>query len=633
MSGIAGVIHLDGGPVDVLALHRMGEALALRGPDGVSYWHSGPVGFAHAQFWTTPESLHEQQPLCSPDGRLWLTFDGRIDNREEILQSLRSHGVTPFDHTDPGLILAAYRLWETECLQRIVGDFAFALWDQRDRKLWCARDPIGIRPFFYVHARKCFLFASDIQSLLTHPAVTLAINEGVVAEYLAFALSSRDETLYRDIQRLPSSSTLSLTCDGDLRLTSWWRPDFSSICYRSDAEYAEHFTHLLEQSVSARMRVHGGWGCQLSGGLDSSTVAATAQTLLDRAGAGLRVQTFSTVAPGRPWDESDYVGDTAAFCNLETHCLPPVHVGLSFYREEAARYREFPGFPNAAPLFAGVYRAARDRSVRVLLAGHGGNHLLEGDLSHLADFAMQGSLVQLARVGRNDWEIYGGVGNWYAFVIRKTLLNLAPMKLRAWRTGQNLIREIPLSAGYIRRTQLADRIQACPRPDVSDFDSWAQRSIFHKLQDGEMLRAQEIMDRICSRHGIEERHPFLDRRVVEFCLRIPEDQRQRGTFWKWVIRIAMRNKLPASVLQRNRQAEFSEFFRNAVSEPEARSILAALPSLTRTDWIDISRVRAILSDRELSAHLAIKMWMFLGIELWLETIPDFGRVGNFGSTS
>src|SRR6185437_9104340 len=247
MAGIAGIYCADGRAVAISELQRMSAAVEYRGPDGITFWNGGlpyapnSVAFAHLQFCTTPESLEERQPLVAPGGDVCLVWNGRVDNREELLAEIAAKGVSPVDQTDPGLALAAYFLWGADCVQHIVGDFALAIWDGRQRRLWCARDYVGVRPFYYFWDGKTFLFGPEIRALLAHPLVSLKINEGMVGEYLANAITSRDETLYADIRRLPSGSTLTIDGPGGLRVASWWNPELSLIRYRTDEEYAEHF--------------------------------------------------------------------------------------------------------------------------------------------------------------------------------------------------------------------------------------------------------------------------------------------------------------------------------------------------------------------------------------------------------
>src|SRR5208283_2106921 len=180
MAGIAGIFWADGRPLVVDELERMAAALEHRAPDGTSRWNAGPVGFAHMQFCTTPESLDEDQPLLARPEGACVVWDGRLDNREELRRAIVSRDGRVIDDTDPGLVLSAYLVWGEACAERLVGDFAFAIWDGRRRLLWCARDYLGVRPFFYFWDGKTFLFASEVRALLTNPRVSLKINEGMV---------------------------------------------------------------------------------------------------------------------------------------------------------------------------------------------------------------------------------------------------------------------------------------------------------------------------------------------------------------------------------------------------------------------------------------------------------------------
>jgi len=371
MAGIAGIYSVDGRPADGSDLQRMADALAHRGPDGTSNWRCGPIGFAHLQLCTTPESLHEHQPLQAPWAEACLVWDGRLDNREELSEAIVSRGGRLVDDTDPGLVLSAYLVWGKECVSRLVGDFAFAIWDGRLRWLLCARDCFGIRPFYYFWDGKEFLFASELRALLTHPRVSLNINEGMVAEYLLNSITSREDTLYVDIHRLTPGALLTISASQDLRIETYWKPDLSIIRYQTDDQYAEHFTQVLEESVRCRMRCCVPWASELSGGLDSSTVSVTAQALLNRSGSGQQVSTFSLAEPGKPWDESEYIAEISQFAGLRSESSPMRVGNLEYFRRFTAWSRDFPGYPNGAAMFTAMHEAIRQRGVKVLLTGQG----------------------------------------------------------------------------------------------------------------------------------------------------------------------------------------------------------------------------------------------------------------------
>jgi asparagine synthase (glutamine-hydrolysing) len=185
VSGLAGVYDLHGRAVDITLLRAMTAAVAHRGPDGKGYWTDGPVGLGHRISRTTPESLGEKQPLLDESETLCLVLDGRVDNRAQLAAWLRAAGVHLRTDTDAELVLQSYALWEDGCASRIVGDFAFAIWDRWRRRLFCARDPLGIRPFYYCARSQTFLWGSELRQLLDNIPVGPELNEGVVGEYLS----------------------------------------------------------------------------------------------------------------------------------------------------------------------------------------------------------------------------------------------------------------------------------------------------------------------------------------------------------------------------------------------------------------------------------------------------------------
>lgn len=633
MAGIVGIYCADGRPADVAELKRMAEGVEYRGPDGIRYWNSGSVAFAHLQFCTTPESIDERQPLLSSSGDICLVWNGRLDNREELIEALVARREHPPDRTDPGLVLSAYLLWGTECVQHLIGDFALAVWDARLRHLWCARDYIGVRSFYYYWDGKTFLFAPELCGLLAHPLVSPKINEGMVGEYLVNGITHREETLYADIRRLPAGSTLTLDASGDLRTALWWSPEFGLLEYRTDDEYADHFRYLMEQSVLSKIRCHIPWSVPLSGGLDSSTISVTAQGLLNQTGSqGRRVSTLSLAMPGRPWDESEYIAETAQFAGLQSECFPLMRKDEEYYRQQAARTRDFPDYPNGSPIFVPMCEVAKRQGIRVFLNGVGGNEWLDGRPLDIADLiagvfrthAVRKSL----RLAIDDLNNERGTSQWAPFLFRKTLIAALPAGARAFRRRIRLTRHSIFSQEFLKRTRLADRLYKQQERGGHRFASPDQESVFLNAISGREVHMLEIIDRDSARAGFEDRYPFFDRRLAEFCLRLPREQRQRGEMWKWVLRQAMRGRLPERVRTRVIQAEFSELFEVILYDPWARARLANLTIQKRTDWLDPVRFakKMILPEPPpLGPYAGFwPIWMVLGIDLWLESVFSAG---------
>lgn len=627
MSAIAGIYCADGHPVEDGPLARMAEAIAHRAPDGITYWRSGSVAFAHLAFHTTPESLHEQQPLVSPSGDLCLAWDGRLDNREELLAALGAERAQLFDTTDPGIVLAAYRAWGTACVERFYGDFALTLWDARQNRLWCARDFIGVRPFYYFWNGKTFLFAPEVRALLEHPLVSTAINEGMVGEYLADAITSRDETLYRDIRRLPSGSTLTIDDQG-LRIAEWWNPDLDLLHYRNDDEYAEHFRALFDASVRARMRSSIPWGVPLSGGLDSSSIAVTAQALLRARESEEQVAAFSLVGPGKRWDESDYIAETVRMAGLRSEFFSALPTDEEFFRAQARRLRTFPDQPSGSPMMEPMARVAERSGVRVVLSGIGGNEWLDGTPLYTLDLLRDvvrypGNSRDLFGQAREDWLAYDGRGRWPFPMVRYLVQEAVPKAVYARRAKRQFEERSFLSRSFLRRTGLVDRIYGLRQQRVRRFASRAQADVYTNVVNGLEAYMLESNDLHMALAGLEVRFPFHDRRLAEFCLRLPAAQRQRGEAWKWVLRNAMRGRLPERVRLRTKQVEFSQLFEDILYRPWAQERRKNLTLARNTDWLDKDRFFRMAelpaqSDRSSFGRYR-PLWMVLGIDFWVES--------------
>ena len=210
MGGIVGIYSVDGRPADPALLRQMTGILAHRGPDGEGQWVSWPIGLGHRLLFTTPESLNEKQPVTDERGECWLVWDGRLDNREELIATLKAEGRLLGEQTDPELVLGAYGHWGTECLTRIIGEFAFALWDGRTRSLFCARDPIGVKPFYYHWDGRQLVFGSEVKALFKDPAIVKRPNEAMIADYLLMGFRDPEATFFEGIKQLRPAHFLCL---------------------------------------------------------------------------------------------------------------------------------------------------------------------------------------------------------------------------------------------------------------------------------------------------------------------------------------------------------------------------------------------------------------------------------------
>ena len=279
MSGIAVLYQWDGAPADRSTVERMISVIPYRAVDGSGVWSNGPIAIGHAQLATTPEAAAETSPLIDASSGLVLSMDGRVDNRDELIADLNSHGHQIRTGSDAEIVLRAWQRWGADAPARLIGDFAFALWDPSKRTLFCARDPLGVKGFYYFEGPGFFLCASELHQLFQDPRVPRRPNEAAIAYLLVRVPVDREETLFEGIRRLEPAHYLSVSARG-VECHRYYDLDAArEIVYSSADEYSEHFLSLFKEALRGRLRSNKGVASDLSGGLDSSSIVCLAEHL------------------------------------------------------------------------------------------------------------------------------------------------------------------------------------------------------------------------------------------------------------------------------------------------------------------------------------------------------------------
>ena len=604
----------------------MTDAIAQRGPDGVGHWIDGPVGLGQRMFHTTPESLRERQPLTNEDETLCLTLDGRVDNRDELRAALLGKGFRLRDATDAELVLRAYECWGVESPRYVLGDFAYAIWDARQRQLFCARDIFGIRPLVYYHDARRFLFGSELRQLLSDPAVPRRPNEGMIAEHLTGFVANLEETLYEGIRRLPPAHYL-LVGPAGLRQGRYWDIDPQrKIRYRTDAEYAGHFLTIFKEAVRCRLRSHGRVGAHLSGGMDSSSIVAVVKLLQEENVApDCGFESFSMVYPqGWPCDERAYIHAVIERCQVPANLIESALPGLAHYVDEAGTYQDFPDYPNGGGELRPLNRRAREKGFRVLLTGNGGNEWLEDGPDHLADLLRGLKLRELVRQARVDAQMLSRRPSVLGLILQQGVRPLLPGPVR--RLGRKLMGRkdrVPdwLNENYAAQCGLLERLDTSRRK--RRFPRLAQERMYNILNDGGADFSYALINRQAASEGVEERHPFNDRRLLEYALAVPETQRWGPTGVKHVLRVAMRPYLPEPVIRRQIQADFSVLFVKSLEALEAENFFGQL-AIGAQGWVKpAAAIQAYQRMKQLFARnergygtLMWGLWNICAIELW-----------------
>lgn len=540
MSGIVGILNRSGVPVDRSLLLALTRFLSYRGPDGREVRVGGPLGFGHTMLRTTHESLNERQP-AELDGRLWITADARIDGRAQLISKLENAGrKLPRSLTDPNLILHAYAVWNQDCVEHLRGDFSFAIWDIREQKLFCARDHFGVKPFYYAEIDDTFVFSNTLNCIRLHPRVKDELNNLAILDFLlAGANCDNGTTTFRDIRRLPPAHAL-IVSPNNTRLACYWNvPIDGRVRYDDERDYIDHFRSVFQNAVFDRVRADRA-GIFLSGGMDSSSIAATARTGSGTGGRSLRIHAYTDVSETLiPDSERMYAQKVAD--HLEIPIQFRCHDDLKPFEGWNDAGSTWPE-PMDNPFFADVFTSFQTiaKDCRVVLNGEGNDALMSFEMAPYAkDLWRRGETAQLAKsmlrfLGVRRFPLRGIIARakgLFGFSSDERVFPswISP-SLASAASARDRWREIARAAGA--------KHPVVPLAfDSLSLPSWTP---FFESNDPGVTRSP-----------VEVRYPFLDLRVVEFLLAIPPFP---WFYEKALLRQAMKDELPPEILTRPKTA-------------------------------------------------------------------------------
>ena len=586
MSGIVGIVNFDGAPIDRDLLRRLTDSLAFRGPDAQQVDIQNNVGFGHTLLRTTSESETEKQPLTL-DGKVWLTGDIRLDARAELIAKLGKKFANP--PNDAELLLLAYHAWKQDCIDHLIGDFAFAIWDATTRTLFCARDHFGIKPFFYSQTGNTFIFSNTLNAIRRHPSVSDALNETAIADYLAFGLNQDLETTtFQDIHRLRGGHTLSISNNSFKKRCFWTPAERKPI--DTSGDYVERFRDLLTTATNDRLRTNH-VAVSMSGGLDSTSLAAIAVDLLrDQPGA---VVTASTnVYDGVFQDEERRYSTIAAeFLNIPITQLAGDRHALFESRLPADLDQPEPFLLSPlAGQFHGLMRSLASDS-RVAFTGYDGDAFMSEKLS---------SYFHACAKKLRLHALVSGMA-WYA----RTYRRLPPVGFRA--TLKRLRRNDERATSYPQWIDeaVAKRIgldERCRRVN-SEFaiENHSHPAALAAFESKIWAPLLEGYDPGSTRLLLEVRHPFTDVRLIDFLLQIPPVP------WcvdKHILRCAMNNSLPLAILNRPKTPLASDPTLHLAHAASVRWLDNSEVSSLLKDFVNLNRCRALADEQTAAGRWA-----------------------------
>jgi asparagine synthase (glutamine-hydrolysing) len=602
VSGFVGILHLDGSPMDRSVVERLTEFQKFRGPDAQKSWVNGCVGLGHTLLRTCRESERESQPF-SLNGETWIVADCRVDARAALIANLEEHGHHNIaEIPDAELILRAYTVWGDNCADHLLGDYAFAIWDGPHRRLFCARDQFGVKPFYYAHIGFRLIFSNTLDCVRQHPAVSGDLNDLAIADFLLFdMIQEPGATSFKDVHRLPPAHTLTVAGENILIRRYWTLPLSGPIHHVRDNDCVEKFRELMDTAVADRLRTNNA-GVLMSGGLDSSTVAASAQRSLVRNGidSGLRAYTeiFESLIPH---EESRYARLVAE--ELKIPIQFQVNDGSGVWEQANHRNHRWPE-PIHLPWSDAAIGILRQVAVtrRVGLTGFGGDPTLTSLLTvHFRELCRN---RQFGRAVADAARYLAAEGRFSRLYIRN--------RFDRWFPSKGSLPHFPswLNPEMEKRLGLRERWRTLKVPPAP---KGAVRPVaYEAITDPMWWTLFDIYDPGVTRVPVEVRHPFFDLRLVNFLLALP------ALPWcsdKQLLRKAAKGVLPDAVGLRRKSPLLAEPLIALLDRQESSWVdsFRAVPELDR--YVERRLIPKVFKEREpWSAWIHLRP---LSLNFWL----------------
>jgi asparagine synthase (glutamine-hydrolysing) len=535
MSGILALLRTDDAPVEPRLVQRLTDLLALRGPDAQHSWCGGRVALGHALLRTTYESEHEHQPL-SLDGQVWIVADGRVDARSSLTRALCGDFESVLLRApDVELILRAYLQWGEACVEHLLGDFAFAIWDSRRQRLFCGRDQMGVKPFYYVSLGRWLLVGSTIECLRGHPEVSDRRDDLAIADFLLFGFNQDAATTsFHDVQRLPPAHTLTWS-DTRLAIRRYWTlPIEEPVYHRRDRDFIDQFNQQVLQAVSDRLRTDR-VSVFMSGGLDSTALAATAAGLTQGRGPAKAVQAFT------------YLYDSLiAHSEREYAKKAADHIGIkiNYYSFDSAGNHPPSAMKKTPEPFQDTINDEANRQCYADMANHSRVAFYGEGPDNAFTYEWRAHLNYLFRSGRLA-RLAADFVKHITCHKRVPLLPTIPRMLSERKSAKQQ-RELGIPEWLV--PELVDRLQLRERwrqlKDVSGSAHPTRPRGYATLLTSQWQRLFETLEPSYTGVSLEVRHPFVDIRLLRFLLRVPSVPWCRA---KHLQRRALRGVIPEVV--------------------------------------------------------------------------------------
>lgn len=637
MCGICGVLRIEGGGKDPELIRRMTATLRHRGPDEAGFYEDSHVSLGHARL-SIIDLAGGHQPMQDATGSLWITFNGEIFNYIELREELIQKGHRFLTRSDTEVILALYRQEGEACAQRLNGQWAFAIWDVANRKLFASRDRVGVRPFFYTQAGNRFLFASEIKALIKCADVRGELDLAALDQIFTFWVTLPPSTAFRNIWQLPPGHSVVVQ-DGKIRVSKYWfheyDPDPETATHEDRT--AEHLIALLTDAIRLRLRSDVPVGAYLSGGLDS-----TLTTSLTRQLAPDRLRSFGISFEDTEFDESPYQSEAASFLNVDHTDVRCSRADIAEAFPEVIRHTEQPILRTAPVPFYLLSNLVRRNGFKVVLTGEGADEIFGGYdifkeakirrfwgkkpfsrrrpmLLHRLYPYIENIQMQPTAYLQHFFRVEAGdlASPFFSHLPRWELTS----KLKLFFTDE-VMAELRGNNAY------AELERALPAK-FANWDKFCQAQYLEAqyLLPGYILSSQG--DRMAMAHSVEARYPFLDYRVVEFASRLHPSLKMKVLNEKYLLKKISKDRLPESIIRRPKQPYRAPDARSFVNHktPSYWDELMSTDAIKRNGIFRAEAVSALMSKCRSGRAIGAKDNMaFIGILSTQLLLREFMRV-------
>lgn len=615
MCGIVGII---GAGADLEAVRRMSHVLQHRGPDGSGLWNEPGIALGHRRLKIIDLTDAGQQPMSTADGRYTIVYNGEVYNYQELRKELVDF---PFrSQTDTEVVLHAFRRWGVDCLQKLVGMFAFAIWDRSEKTLFCARDRLGIKPFYYSVVAGDFVFGSEIRSLLA-AGVEAKVNNSILYDFLARDFYEHsDDTFFRGIQKLPSGSWMIVKNNRPQPPKKYWQliDEVDGWTISPDpVEREEIFLDLATRAVKEHLRSDVPVGVALSGGLDSTTLLSILDKVHPDPG---RVEAFSFAFSEKEYSERAYVEEMARHTGRKAHFVEYSSKQFVDSVEKLCWSQEepFAGVPIGA--YTACFELANRHDFTVIMDGSGLDEGLAGYGRFLpamwADLYLTGQFSELE-------EEFAAAGITTRQGRKQALLQIkeAIQPGSDSGKGQDLtssVRPDCLHPAFLESTHEQSPQFNAPFPDT------LRNLMYRELVYTKLPRALRFRDRLSMAVGMELRPPFLDHRLIGFEFALPHEDYIKNGVSKNILRRVGAKFLPDSIRMASKhsvQTPQREWFRNELQD-WVRGMIDT-PSFWERGWVDRRKGRKAMEDF-FAGHgdNSFFLWQWINLEIWAQQMLD-----------